>query len=377
MDTSVGRERTSERTTRRNGTRPKVLATPAGEVDLQIPKLREGSFFPSLLHPRRRVDKALYAVICQAWIDGVSTRKVEQLVRALGNDTGISRSTVSRICSEIDEAVQEFLHRFVDHTWFPYLFLDATYLDVRHRGRVVSQALVVATGVSGDGRREVLGMALGDAETTDFWTEFLRSLRDRGLKVATDTDPLGVTLVTSDAHAGLKAAVKAILPGAGWQRCRVHVARNVTQKLGSARSKPVNALISTIFAQTTTETVTAQYRQVTDSLRGSFPEIAAMLEAAEADLTGFAVLPREHWQKVWSNNPIERLGREIKRRADVVQIFPDQGSVTRLIGAVLQEQHEEWSYGERRYFSDISMRKLTHTLHETVEPARPELYLTA
>ena len=219
-------------------------------------------------------------------------------------------------------------------------------------------------------------MALGDAETTDFWTEFLRSLRERGLKVATDADPLGVILVTSDAHAGLKAAVKAILPGAGWQRCRVHFARNVTQKIGSARSKPVNALISTIFAQTT-EAVTAQYQAVTDSLRGSFPEIAAMLEAAEPDMTGFAALPREHWQKVWSNNPIERLNREIKRRADVVQIFPDQGSVTRLIGAVLQEQHEEWSYGERRYFSDISMRKLVHTLHETAEPARPELYLTA
>ena len=354
--------------------RPKTLA---GEVDLQIPKLREGSFFPSLLHPRRRVDKALYAVICQAWIDGVSTRKVDQLIRALGNDTGISRSTVSRICSEIEESVQEFLHRRIDHTWFPYLFLDATYLDVRHRGRVVSQALVVATGVSGDGRREILGMALGDAETTDFWTEFLRGLRDRGLKVATDADPLGVALVTSDAHAGLKAAVNAILPGSAWQRCRVHFARNVTQKIGSARSKPVNALISTIFAQTTSEAVVAQYQAVTDSLRGSFPEIAAMLEAAEPDLTAFAPLPREHWQKVWSNNPIERLNREIKRRADVVQIFPDRDSVTRLIGAVLQEQHEEWGYGERRYFSDISMRNLIRTLNEHTEPARPELSLTA
>jgi transposase-like protein len=370
-------ERTPERTTRRNGTRPKVLATPAGEVDLAIPKLREGSFFPSLLHPRRRVDRALYAVICQAWIDGVSTRKVDQLVRALGNDSGISRSTVSRICSEIDEGVQEFLHRRIDHTWFPYLFLDATYLDVRIRGRVVSQALVVATGVSGDGRREILGMALGDAETTDFWTEFLRSLRERGLKVSTDTDPLGVALVTSDAHAGIKAAVKAILPGAGWQRCRVHFARNITQRLGSARSKPVNALISTIFAQTTTEAVTGQYRQVVESLRGSFPEIAAMLETAEPDLTGFAALPREHWQKVWSNNPIERLNREIKRRADVVQIFPDRDSVTRLIGAVLQEQHEEWQYGERRYLSDTSMRKLIHILHEHTESPNLGLLLTA
>ena len=370
-------ERSPERTTRRNGTRPKSLATPAGEVELAIPKLREGSFFPSLLHPRRRVDKALYAVICQAWIDGVSTRKVDQLVRALGNDTGISRSTVSRICAEIDEAVHEFLARPLDHTWFPYLFLDATYLDVRVRGHVVSQALVVATGVSGEGRREILGMSLGDAETTDFWTGFLRSLRERGLKVATDADPLGVTLVTSDAHAGLKAAVKAILPGAGWQRCRVHFARNITQRLGSARSTPVNALISTIFAQTTPEAVTAQYTAVTDSLRGSFPQIAEMLQAAEPDLTGFATMPREHWQKIWSNNPIERLNREIKRRADVVQIFPDRDSVTRLVGAVLQEQHEEWQYGERRYFSDTSMRKLIHTLHQHTEPTHPNLPLTA
>ncbi|WP_113719080.1 IS256 family transposase [Arthrobacter dokdonensis] len=369
-------ERTPERATRRNGTRAKRLATPAGELEVAIPKLREGSFFPSLLSPRRRVDKALYAVVCQAWIDGVSTRKVDQLVRALGNDTGISRSTVSRICSEIDEAVHEFLGRRLDHTWFPYLFLDATYLDVRVRGRVVSQALVVATGVSGEGRREILGMALGDAETTDFWTEFLRSLRERGLKTATDADPLGVAVVTSDAHAGIKAAVKAILPGAGWQRCRVHFARNVTQKLGSAHSKPVNALISTIFAQTSQEAVTAQYGQVTASLRASFPEVAQMLENAEPDLTAFAALPREHWQKVWSNNPIERLNREIKRRADVVQIFPDRDSATRLIGAVLQEQHEEWQYGERRYLSETSMRKLIHILHDT-EPAHPGLLLTA
>lgn len=370
-------ERNPERTTRRNGTRAKTLATPAGEVDLAIPKLREGSFFPSLLHPRRRVDKALYAVICQAWIDGVSTRKVDQLVRALGNDTGISRSTVSRICSEIDETVGEFLHRRIDHTWFPYLFLDATYLDVRVRGRVVSQALVVATGVSGDGRREILGMSLGDAETTDFWTEFLRSLRQRGLKVATDTDPLGVALVTSDAHAGIKAAVKAILPGAGWQRCRVHFARNITQKLGSARSKPVNALISTIFAQTTPEAVTAQYHAVTDSLRASFPQITAMLEDAEPDLTAFAPLPREHWQKVWSNNPIERLNREIKRRADVVQIFPDRGSVTRLIGAILLEQHEEWHYGERRYLSEVSMRRLIDTLTKDTRDPYSALAISA
>ena len=316
-------------------------------------------------------------MIATAWIEGVSTRKVDQLVRALGNESGISRSTVSRICSEIDEAVDEFIHRRIDHTWFPYVFLDATYLDVRRRGRVVSQALVVATGVSGHGRREILGMALGDAETTDFWTEFLRGLRERGLKIATDADPLGVALVTSDAHAGLKAAVKAILPGASWQRCRVHFARNVTQKIGSARSRPVNALISTIFAQTTREAVTAQYKAVTESLRTTFPDVCEMLEAAQADLTGFASMPREHWQKIWSNNPIERLNREIKRRADVVQIFPDRESVTRLIGAVLAEQHEEWQYAERRYLSETSMRTLVHTLQDHDQTIDQELRITA
>ena len=356
-------ERTPERTNRRNGKRLKTVATTAGEVELAIPKLRTGSFFPSLLHPRRRVDKALYAVICSAWIEGVSTRKVDDLVKALGNESGISRSTVSRICKDIDEGVKEFLARSLDHTWFPYLFVDATYLDVRVGHRVVCRALVVATGVSAEGRREILGMALGDAETVDFWTSFLRSLRERGLKVPSPEDPTGVVLVTSDAHAGIRAAVRAILPGASWQRCRVHFARNITSRLGSARSKPVNALVSTIFAQTSQEAVAAQYKHVIDALRDPFPEIAQMLIDAEPDLTAFAAFPREHWTKIWSNNPIERLNREIKRRADVVQVFPNSESVTRLIGSVLLEQHEEWQYGERRYLSQTSLRHLTDMLH--------------
>ncbi|GMA20894.1 IS256 family transposase [Arsenicicoccus piscis] len=355
-------ERTPERTTRRNGTRTKVVATPAGELAVAIPKLREGSFFPCLLNPRRRVDKALYAVICTAWIEGVSTRKVDQLVKALGNESGISKSTVSRICEDIDTAVHTFLTRPLDHTWFPYVYLDATYLDVRHGGRVVSQAVVTAIGVSAHGRREILGMAVGDSETTDFWTEFLRGLRARGLNPSKPGHPEGVALVISDAHAGLKAAVKAVLPGAGWQRCRVHFARNVTQTLGSAHSKPINALISTIFAQTSPETVRETYHQVTASLEATLPQIAAMLTEAEKDLTAFATFPTDHWKKIWSNNPIERCNTEIKRRADVVQVFPNRESVTRLIGAVLLEQHEEWQYGERRYPSDISMRRLLTTL---------------
>ena len=296
-------ERTPERTNRRNGKRLKTVATTAGEVELAIPKLRTGSFFPSLLHPRRRVDKALYAVICSAWIEGVSTRKVDDLVKALGNESGISRSTVSRICKDIDEGVKEFLARSLDHTWFPYLFVDATYLDVRVGHRVVCRALVVATGVSAEGRREILGMALGDAETVDFWTSFLRSLRERGLKVPSPHDPEGVVLVTSDAHAGIRAAVRAILPGAAWQRCRVHFARNITSRLGSARSKPVNALVSTIFAQTSREAVAAQYKHVIDALRDPFPEIARMLIDAEPDLTAFAAFPREHWTKIRPQQP--------------------------------------------------------------------------
>jgi len=370
-------ERTKTRSTRRNGTRAKRLATPAGQLDLAIPKLRSGSFYPSLLHPRRRVDKALWSVICTAWIDGVSTRKVEDLVRALGNESGISKSQVSRVCGEIDEFVAEFLHRHLDHTWFPYLFLDATYLDVRQGGRVVSQAVVIATGVAATGHREVLGMSIGDAETTDFWTEFLRSLRQRGLKIFTPASPQGVLLVTSDAHAGLKHAIKAVLPGASWQRCRVHFARNITAALGSARSKPINAVISTIFAQTSPETVKETYHQVTASLEGTFPQVAAMLNDAEADLTAFTAFPIEHWRKTWSNNPIERLNREIKRRADVVQIFPNRDSVTRLIGAVLQDQHEEWQYGERRYISDISIRRIADMLHTNDPDHNSQLPMTA
>ena len=265
-------ERTPHRTNRRNGKRLKTVATTAGEVELAIPKLRTGSFFPSLLHPRRRVDKAqMRRDLLRPESRGSPPARPGDLVRALGNESGISRSTVSRICKEIDEGVHEFLSRRLDRTWFPYLFVDATYLDVRVGHRVVCRALVVATGVSAEGRREILGMALGDAETVDFWTSFLRSLRERGLKVPSPEDPTGVVLVTSDAHAGIRAAVRAILPGAAWQRCRVHFARNITSRLGSARSKPVNALVSTIFAQTSQEAVAAQYKHVVDSLKAPFP----------------------------------------------------------------------------------------------------------
>jgi len=351
-------EHTDARVTMRNGTRDKTVETPAGEVSVAIPKLRTGSFFPSLLHPRRRVDKALWSVVCQAWINGVSTRKVDHLVKALGCESGISKSEVSRVCSGIDTSVHAFLTRPLDATWYPYVFLDATFVHTRDSGRVVSNAVVVATGVSAQGHRAILGMDVGDTESGGFWKEFLRSLRARGLTITTPSDPRGVQLVISDAHCGLKDAISEVLPHTSWQRCRTHFARDVTTRLGSTRSKPVNALISTIFAQTDKGGVIAVYHQVSDSLRHTFPAIADMLDDAEADLTAFADFPKTHWSKIWSNNPIERLNREIKRRADVVQIFPDQASVIRLIGAVLQEQDEEWHFGERRYISETSLTEL-------------------
>ena len=297
-------ERTPERTNRRNGKRLKTVATTAGEVELAIPKLRTGSFFPSLLHPRRRVDKALYAVICSAWIEGVSTRKVDDLVRALGNESGISRSTVSRICKEIDEGVHEFLSRRLDRTWFPYLFVDATYLDVRVGHRVVCRALVVATGVSAEGRREILGMALGDAETVDFWTSFLRSLRERGLKVPSPEDPTGVVLVTSDAHAGIRAAVRAILPGASWQRCRAPLRpqHHLPAGLGpiQARGRPGLHDLRPDQSGGRGGPVPARHRR----LEGRLPfRIAQMLKDAEPDLTAFAAFPREHWTKIRPQQP--------------------------------------------------------------------------
>ena len=266
------------------------MATTAGEVELAIPKLRTGSFFPSLLHLRRRVDKAqMRRDLLRPESRGSPPARPGDLVKALGNESGISRSTVSRICKDIDEGVHEFLARSLDHTWFPHLFVDATHLDVRAGHRVVCRALVVATGVSAEGRREILGMALGDAETVDFWTSLsCGPCANGGSRSPPPHDPEGVVLVTSDAHAGIRAAVRAILPGAAWQRCRVRFARNITSRLGPARSKPVNALVSTIFAQTSQEAVIAQYQHVIDTLRDPFPEIAQMLKDAEPDPTAFA-----------------------------------------------------------------------------------------
>lgn len=362
-------ERTTTRTTQRNGGRDKTVSTTAGDLTVRIPKTRTGSFFPSLLQPRRRVDQALHAVICEAYVHGVSTRKVDDLVAALGIDSGLSKSEVSRICASLDGDVAAWRNRPLGHTWFPYVFLDATYCRVRLDGRVVSQAVVVATGVSIDGRREVLGHAVGDSETESFWTEFLRGLRERGLAVA-GPDRLGVQLVISDAHRGLRAAVAAVLPGAAWQRCRVHFMRNVLAKVSKANGEMVAATVRTIFAQPDSAGVRAQVDVVADMLIDRFPGVAELLLDAKADITAFADFPQAHWRKVWSNNPIERLNKEVKRRTDVVGIFPNVQALDRLVGAVLMETHDEWQVSDRRYLSESSMAALTAPTPPALAPTR-------
>ena len=346
-------ERSTSRTTHRNGSRSRLLSTKAGDVELRIPKLREGSFFPALLEPRRRIDRALLAVVMEAYVHGTSTRKVDDLVKALGVDAGISKSEVSRICGELDGEVAAFRSRSLAHTAFAYLFLDATYLKARVDGRVVSRAVVIATAVTADGGREVLGLDVGDSEDGAFWTAFLRSLKARGLA--------GVQLVVSDAHTGLKQAVAAVMAGAAWQRCRVHFLRNVLARVPKGSAEMVAAAIRTIFAQPTGAEVIEQLDKVAAMLAAKFPAVARMLADAKADLTAFASFPAAHWTKIWSTNPLERVNKEIKRRTNVVGIFPDDAAVLRLAGAVLIEAHDEWQVAERRYLSEGSMAKLTQT----------------
>lgn len=343
-------ERTEGRITQRNGHRGRLLATKAGDVELKIPKLRQGSFFPSILERRRRIDRALFAVVMEAYVHGVSTRKVDDLVAALGAASGISKSEVSRICAGLDEEMAAFRSRRLDHVEFPYLFADATYLKGRVGGQVVSRAVVVVTGVTINGEREVLGCAVGDTETETFWTEFFRSLRTRGLR--------GVRLITSDHHEGLKAAIAKCFVGAGWQRCRVHATRNVLAKIPKADAEMVAAAIRTIFAQPSAEAVYAQFDRIVATLEPQFPAVAGMLVDARHDLLAFTAFPIEHWRKIWSTNPLERLHREIKRRTDVVGVFPNDQAIERLITAVIVEQHDEWAVSERRYLSETSMARL-------------------
>jgi putative transposase len=358
-------ERTPARTTQRNGTRPRTLTTTAGDLELRIPKLRQGSFFPSLLERRRRVDQALFAVVMEAYVHGVSTRKVDDLVKALGADTGISKSEVSRICGNLDEDVAAFRDRPLGDTTYPYVFLDATYCKARVGRRVVSQAVVVAVGVASDGRREVLGFEVGDTESQPFWTTFLRSLKARGLD--------GVKLVISDAHSGLIAAIETVFVGSSWQRCRVHFMRNVLANVHKTAGPMVASIIRTIFAQPDKKHVHTQFDEVVRMLTRSHPKVAEMLEDARDDLLAFAPFPVAHWRQIWSTNPLERVNKEIKRRTDVVGTFPNPAALLRLAGHVLIEQHDEWDGADRRYFSEHSMTLLNATEDTEEEVAIPEL----
>ncbi|MFX0538367.1 IS256 family transposase [Ornithinimicrobium sp. Y1847] len=348
-------ERTPARVTERNGTRPKLLTTKGGDVTVALPKLRQGSFFPSILEPRRRIDQALYAVVMEAYVHGVSTRSVDDLVVALGG-TGISKSEVSRICARLDEAVGAFRTRRLDHAAFPYVYLDATYLHVRtEAAMVVSKAVVIATGVTEHGRREILGLDVGDSEDEVFWRAFLTGLKKRGLT--------GVQLVISDQHAGLVAALTRVFQGSSHQRCRVHFIRNVLAHVPKAETEMVAAVFRTIFAQPDLASMARQWDKVRDDLATRYPKTGPLMDAAKSEVLAFAAFPREHWRKIWSTNPLERLNKEIKRRSRVVGIFPNEAAVIRLIGAVLADAHDEWQVDDRRYLSEASMAKLYPTSH--------------
>ena len=348
-------ERTDERTRYRNGSRARTWDTRVGTIELEVPKVRTGSYYPSLLQPRRRSEQALRAVVQEAYVHGVSTRKVDELVKALGLD-GISKSQVSRICQELDAVVEPFRTRQLTEE-YPYLWVDATYHKVRVDGRVVSQATAVAVGVTADGERHVLGVDAGASEDGAFWTAFLRSLVRRGLR--------GVRLVVSDAHEGLKLAVGKVLGGASWQRCRVHFMRNLLALVPHAAREAVAAVVRTIFAQPDHASALAQLEKVVDGLRPRFAQAATLLAEAAEDLLAHKHFPAEHRTRLHSTNPLERLNKEIKRRSNVVGIFPNPPALLRLVGALLMEQDDEWAVADRRYFSAESMRQLTQPLLPT------------
>lgn len=353
-------ERGEERENWRNGYRDRDWHTRSGTVPLRIPKLRRGSYFPAFLEPRRSAEKALAAVVQEAYVQGISTRSVDELVKALGM-TGISKSQVSRLCEEIDERVNAFLERPLEGDW-PYLWIDATYVKVRQGGRIVSVATIIAVAVNTEGRREVLGMATGPSEAEPFWTAFLRGLTRRGLR--------GVKLVISDAHEGLKAAIAKVLK-ASWQRCRVHFLRNALAYANKGQRQMVFALINTIFAQETADAAHGQWRIVTDQLREKLPKLAAMMDGAEHEVLTFMDFPKEHRVKIHSTNVLERLNGEIKRRSDVVGIFPNEAAIRRLAGALLLEQNDEYAI-QKRYMTLESLATMSENPPVRL-PAAPAL----
>jgi transposase-like protein len=355
-------ERAEGRTTYRNGYRDRSLDTRLGTLNLRVPKLRQGSYFPGFLEPRRTSEKALVAVIQEAWINGVSTRRVDELVQAMGL-SGISKSTVSKMCKDIDERVGEFLNRPLTGEW-PYLWLDATYLKVRQGGRIVSVAAIIAVAVNTDGRREIIGLGIGPSEAETFWTDFLRGLKARGLD--------GVKLVVSDAHTGLKAAIRRVFE-ATWQRCRVHWMRNALAHVQKGQHTMVAAAIRQAFNQPDRQTAGETWRHVADQLRKRWPKLATLMDETEEDVLAYMVFPRQHRTKLHSTNPIERLNKEVKRRADVVGIFPNEDSIIRLIGAVLFEQNDEWQtqhrYMQVEAFAQIDVAEADPILSITTEAA--------
>src|SRR5947209_2342577 len=348
-------ERTGERRGHRNGSRERPWDTRVGTIELSVPRVRDNSYFPSLLQPRKRAEQALVAVVQEAYVHGVSTRRVDDLVQALGM-TGISKSQVSRLCQTLDAEVERFRNRRLEGP-YPYIWLDATFPKVRQNGRVVSMALVIAIGVNARGEREVLGLDVGASENGAFWLSFLRGLVARGLS--------GVRLVTSDAHEGLKAAIAAVLHGAAWQRCRVHWLRNAMALVPKSAQQMVGATIRTVFSQPDAEGTREQWERVSESFRGRFDRVAELMDQSREDVLAYLAFPHAHWRQIWSTNPLERLNRELGRRTDVVGIFPNEAALIRLAGAVLAEQHDERQVSGR-YFSAESMALLED--RKEVEP---------
>ncbi|MBV9134199.1 MAG: IS256 family transposase [Chloroflexi bacterium] len=355
-------ERSGERTTPRNGYRSRPWDTRLGTLELAIPKLRQGSYFPSWLEPRRRAEQALVAVVAEAYVQGVSTRKVEALVQSLGI-AGLSKSEVSRWCAVLNEQAQIFRTRPLDAI-YPYIWLDARYEHVREGGRAVSMAVIVAYGVRADGMREVLGIDVGPSEDVLVWRTFLQSLVARGVR--------GVKLVTTDAHPGMKQAIAEVFVGAAWMRCRVHFMRNVLARVSKSAQAMVAATVRTIFEQADRMAAAAQLRHVCDLLSTRFPAVVQLLEEAEGEILTFYDFPLEHRRQVYSTNPLERLNKELKRRSAVVGIFPNRESVLRLFCALLAEQNDEWLVCQHRYFSEASMAKILYPKEEPAAPLPPE-----